>query len=130
VDLCKRWLPLLIWVIIIFSLSSLPDVTPGDMKFPVGTDKVVHFSEYAILAVLFFRGLNYGSRRFRWALLFATIATGVGLGGLDELYQSYVPGRDSSFFDFLADIAGITAGSLFTILKNIKRINRDRSEEV
>ncbi|MCK4537211.1 MAG: VanZ family protein [Candidatus Krumholzibacteria bacterium] len=128
--LCKRWLPLSIWVIMIFSLSSIPDVTPGDMKFPVGTDKVVHFSEYAILAVLFFRGLSYGNRRFRWTLLFATIATGAALGGLDELYQSYIPGRDSSFFDFLADIAGITAGSLFAILKNMKMIRKDRLEEV
>ncbi|HSG29696.1 MAG TPA: VanZ family protein, partial [Candidatus Krumholzibacterium sp.] len=123
-DICKRWLPLLIWVVMIFSLSSIPDLTPGDIKLPHGTDKVVHFTEYAILAMLFYRGLSYGSARFKWGLFFLTIGTAAGLGGLDELYQSYVPGRDSSLMDLMADFAGIAGGSLVTILKDIKKIRR------
>lgn len=117
-------MPLFVWVVLIFALSSIPDLTPGDMKLPHGTDKVVHFTEYAILAVLFYRGLSYGSRRFNWVFLIVTMATAAGLGGLDELYQSYVPGRDSSFMDLMADFAGIGAGSIFTLIKDRRKITR------
>ncbi len=124
----KRWSPLFAWIVLIFALSSIPDVTPGDIKLPSGSDKAVHFIEYGILAILFFRGLSYDRRKFSWILLLATFLTGAGVGYMDELYQSQIAGRDSSYFDLLADIAGVFTGSLVSALKKNRIIGRDRNE--
>jgi VanZ family protein len=35
--------------------------------------------------------------------------------GLDEYWQSFIPGRLSSQFDMLADISGIIFGSILTV---------------
>jgi len=47
-----------------------------------------------------------------------TIMIVTALGGLDELYQSRIPGRDSDILDLVADATGAIFGSglyLFTI---------------
>ena len=129
-SICKRWLPLVAWVVLIFGLSSIPDLALGDMKFPEGTDKVVHFFEYLVLALLFYRGLSYDAVRFKLVLLIVTCGTAAGLAGLDELYQSYIPGRDSSFLDLMADFAGIAAGAAGILLYNLVKKNRKTRDEI
>lgn len=108
----KRWIPLFAWMVLIFGLSSIPE-GPGDfIDWPEGTDKVVHFFEYGILAILFSRGL--GNDRWRRGVLIGlfVVLVGLAVAVLDELYQSLVPGRDSSPADFLADVAGVVTGAL------------------
>jgi VanZ family protein len=88
---------------LIWFLSGRP---AGDLPLPGGWDKPAHFSEYALLGYFLARGL--GGRRA--ALSGFVLAVGYGL--LDEFHQSFVPGRDPSALDLLADAAGAMAGSL------------------
>lgn len=78
----------------------------GDLPLPGGWDKPAHFIEYALLGYFLVRGL--GGRR----ALFLGFLLAVGYGLLDEVHQSFVPGRDPSALDLLADAAGAMAGSL------------------
>jgi len=81
-----------------------------------GSDKVVHFLVYGILAALWVRALLPGERvdarrEVRQALLLAVLVTGAW-GVLDEVHQSFVPGRDASPGDALADTLGGLAGAV------------------
>lgn len=123
----KRWFPLFVWVAFIFGASSIPGVVTEDVKLPMDFDKLIHFFEYMVFAVLFYRGLSYDSRKVRWIICSVVILTGGGIAGLDEIYQSYIPGRHSSVFDFLADFTGVAAGSVFAALKHMWKIKRGRT---
>ena len=66
---------------------------------PHALHKVEHFLYYGIMAFL----LAYGAgRRFLWAAFAAVLLVGV----LDEWHQFYVPGRNSSAYDWLTDAVG------------------------
>ena len=67
--------------------------------FPAPWDKVAHFCYYGLMAVLLAHGLG---RRWLWVPLVLVLA----VGALDEWHQFYVPERDASVFDWMADAAG------------------------
>ena len=121
----RRWLPLIVWIVMIFGLSSIPVVVaPGDMRLPVGFDKIIHFIEYSVFAMLFYRGLSYGGVRIRWSIVIIVITSGVAVGALDEMYQSYIPRRDSSFYDLVTDSAGVVVGTFVAVLRHIIQISK------
>jgi len=111
-DTLKQWLPFIIWVAIIFIASSVPRLSGEEFGMPLGSDKAVHFIEYAILAFLFYRGER--GERWRigvpaWSLV---ISAGLAIAMVDEFHQRYVPGRDSNILDWTADATGIITGTL------------------
>ncbi len=108
----RRWLPLVAWVALIFGVSSIPQLSSEDIGLPRGFDKVVHFGEYLVLAVLFRHGLLGGAEQREAPIVLLVLATGLLIAGLDELYQSLIPGRHMSVYDFAADAAGLLAGIL------------------
>jgi len=83
-----------------------------------GSDKVVHFLVYGLLGFLWVRALlptgvqvgGGGGPVRRAALLAALLAAGWGV--LDEIHQSFVPGRDASPADAVADTLGGAAGAV------------------
>jgi VanZ family protein len=81
---------------IIFA-SSRSRVSTPDFE---DSDKVVHFLVYGLLASLVCR-LGVGWR----AALWATLAVSV-FGATDEWHQGFIPGRDSSVMDWMADTIG------------------------
>lgn len=108
------WGPVAGYAGLIFYLSaqSHPD---EDLPSLLGSvnDKVLHAMEYAGLG-----GLCY--RAFRWgvdgpvaarALLFAILTASL-YGLTDEVHQLFVPLRESSWQDWLADVTGSTLGAL------------------
>lgn len=99
------------YVTLIFAVSSVSHL-PGPDLFP-HVDKVAHFVEYAILGFLIGRAFRRAAPIFiaRYWLGLAIIAA-VAIGLLDEAFQSTVPGREPSRYDFLADVAGAAAGQL------------------
>jgi VanZ family protein len=99
------WLPVLAYVSIIFALSSQPYLQPP-LTF-VNGDKVAHLCEYLVLGLLLVRALRATLRVSR-PLFAAMIAIGlvVIVGVSDEFLQSFIPGRQSSVFDVLADVLG------------------------
>jgi VanZ family protein len=99
------WLPVLLYVGIIFTLSSQPHLQPP-LHF-VNADKLMHLLEYGGLGVLLARALRGGMTVLRPARgAVVAIAIGAGIAATDEWYQSFVPGRQSSVYDALADTVG------------------------
>ncbi len=102
----KYWLPVTIYAILIFYISSKPgDQIPS--VFPL-QDILAHIIEYTFFALLLNRamkysyaGLPYRGRIF-WVCLIAVI-----YALSDEFHQSFVPGRDASLFDLAWDSMGI-----------------------
>ncbi len=73
---------------------------------PPVNDKIKHFAAFFFLGTL----MCYVTTSPRWFRRFFTIGlVGMAYGAIDELTQGFVPGRDPSFFDFLADTAGVWA---------------------
>jgi len=96
---------------LIFYLSSKPSV-PVPPLFP-HQDKIFHFIAYFGLAVLLANCTprNYSLRRRFW--LAFSIAAAYGI--TDEFHQSFVPGRDATIGDWLADAAGGWVGAWFLL---------------
>jgi len=96
---------------LIFWLSSQPSLHSPDL-FPQ-QDKLVHVTAYAVMAWLAW--LAYGhwltTQRF---LMLTTIAFCMIYGLSDEWHQSFVPGRDASLWDWLADTLGALLMTLWT----------------
>ena len=102
----KYWLPVIIYAIIIFNVSSVPgEEIPFLFSFQ---DVVFHILEYALLAILVSRALRayypamIFSRRFLWVLILV-----VAYAFSDEFHQAFVPNRDPSFLDVFYDSLGI-----------------------
>ncbi|MBN2070946.1 MAG: VanZ family protein [Candidatus Krumholzibacteriota bacterium] len=126
----RRWFPFFAWIALIFGASSIPGGVTRGVDLPTDADKLIHFFEYLVFAVLFYRGLSYDSGRVNLTITFVVIMTGGGIAGLDEMYQSYIPGRDSSFLDLVADFTGVVAGSIFATAKHVWTIKRGRRDEI
>jgi VanZ family protein len=108
------WGPVAGYAGLIFYLSaqSHPD---EDLPSLLGNvnDKVLHAMEYAGLGGLCYRAFRRGvdgpvaARAFFFAILTASL-----YGITDEVHQFFVPLRESSWQDWLADVAGSTLGAL------------------
>ena len=97
------------YVLLIFVVSSIPSLTAPGPEF-VPKDKIAHFVEYFILGALLFKGIGWTVSPSRVATFGFLVAVGASVGALDELYQSFVPGRMMSVYDWLADLVGVAAG--------------------
>ena len=77
---------------------------------PAGSDKVAHFLVYALLAALLRRAFGPG---LRWpvAATVAAAAIATAYGAIDEVHQSFVPGRSATVADGVADAAGAIIGA-------------------
>jgi VanZ family protein len=100
-----RWLPVAAYVALIFVLSSQPGLTaPGMFEY---RDKLAHTLEYGGLGVLAYRAARDSwpaTPALRRVLI--TVLALSALGVLDELFQSLIPGRDSTAYDWMADTLG------------------------
>jgi len=97
------------YVLLIFVVSSIPSLTAPGPEF-VPKDKIAHFVEYFILGILLFKGIGWTVSLSRSATFGFLFAVGASVGALDEIYQSFVPGRMMSIFDWYADALGIATG--------------------
>lgn len=107
----RYWLPVIAYVSIIFVLSAQPGLRPP-FKFQ-NSDKLMHMLEYGGLGWLLVRALRatMPARSFVFTSMLA-IGLGLGIAAGDEYFQSFVPGRDSTVFDWLADGTGLTFAQL------------------
>ena len=104
-------LPVLVYVAAIFAVSSLPDLQPP-FSF-ANADKLAHLMEYALLGLLLARAVR-ATLRIEWPLVagLLMLLLGMTVGLSDELFQSLIPGRQSSAMDFLADTLGLALAQL------------------
>lgn len=104
------WMPTLIWASVILFFAVLP--YRGFPALTVGYfDKIAHFFEFTVLAVLIIWGLYHDlQNRFRERTLLFTLLLGVGYGIVLELVQRFIPGRDPNLADAVSNAAGVLFG--------------------
>jgi VanZ family protein len=100
------WLPAILYMLLIFILSSFPAPEPL-RKVPIIYDiKLVHIVEYGVLSLLYTFALqntttlNY--KQILWTSVFLTVAYGI----TDEIHQYFVPQRTCKLSDVLGNLLG------------------------
>ncbi len=109
------WLPVALYAGMIFYLSaqSHPEEQLPSFLLKDVSDKVLHAVEYAVLGGLCYRAFRWatGSAVSRQAVVLAIVTASV-YGITDEAHQFFVPFRESSWQDWLADTIGAAIGAL------------------
>ena len=109
------WTPVVGYAGLIFSLSSLshPEEQLPSFLLKGISDKVLHAVEYAMLALLCYRAFRWaaGPVVARQAVVLAIVTASV-FGLTDEVHQLFVPLREASWQDWLADTVGATLAAV------------------
>jgi VanZ family protein len=132
----KYWLPVLVWMGIIFSASSDSGSFQHSSRiiaplmrwlFPHLSDEAVHavvvfvrkcahLAEYAVLALLLWRALRREAAPrnapWRWSTAGLVLALVALYAASDEFHQAFVPSRQASAWDVLLDMTGAAFGLL------------------
>lgn len=130
----KYWLPVMIWLAVIFLGSTdlmsaehtsrfivpvllwlKPGMSPKTIWFIlVFVRKCAHLSEYAVLALLLWRALRSSpALHMKMPILFGAVLLGCALFATsDEFHQSFVKTRTPSVRDVLLDVTGALLGLL------------------
>lgn len=123
-----KWLPALLIFMISFYLSSQPIIQKMP-SFPFA-DKIVHFICFGGLAFWVAFGCNLTGKSKKEIILPTIIVSLYGV--IDEIHQSFTPGRSSTVSDWIADTLGGLLGSyvFFLVLKILRNSkNRKLSQE-
>ncbi len=100
-----HWIPALTTICLIVYLSHQSH-PPGA---GLGLNPLLHVIEYALLTVTLVWGRSSGlRRRIKTRQLLWLWFLGTLFAVSDEIHQSFVPSRDASAGDVLADVAGMT----------------------
>ncbi|MGD9006502.1 MAG: VanZ family protein [Desulfobacteraceae bacterium] len=107
----RYWLPVAALCALIFMQSAYPP--PGQIPPWPHIDKLLHLCVYGLLGALICRALSTIGplNANKWRLLVCAVVLTTLYGLSDEWHQSFVPGRDASAADLLADFAGALVGS-------------------
>ena len=144
----KYWLPVLVWLGLIFIGSTDvlsaehtsrflvpflrwldPQISAAVLNsIQVVIRKLGHLTEYAILAILLWRALR---RAAVWksasSFLFAISLIGCAIfAASDEFHQSFVPSRTSSVKDVMIDICGATIGLVICIALGSRKVLKEK----
>jgi len=122
----RAWLPVVLYVLAIFAVSSIPSLTPPGPKF-VSQDKIAHFVEYLILGALMYRAAGRSTSPSPIGSFGFILAVCTSIAAADELYQYTVPGRQMSAVDWAADALGSAAGCALMVLRSLRREHRSGS---
>ena len=113
------WLGTLGYMGLIFYLSSLPTIE----QIPAipHIDKALHLGAYGFMAALWVEsllrsGVNNSKKLVLTALFICSL-----YGISDEFHQSFVPGREVSVFDWIADTVGGGLGAWFWAQVRLRR---------
>lgn len=115
---------LLGWCLLIFWLSSRPVIsTPPWFEHQ---DKLFHATAYAIMGWLFWRWGRTAPSRPAATVAVAGMLFCSLYGASDEWHQSFVPVRDASVGDWLADTLGAALALALLYRRNVaaSRLNR------
>lgn len=104
-EFARYHLPAVIYALLIFGLSSFSSISTPELGFSF-QDKLYHLVEYALFGFLIYRSLENWKRLSQHRYSFSFLV-GALWAATDELHQYFVPGRDSSPWDLLADLLGL-----------------------
>ena len=106
-----RWLPAIATMIVIFLFSSLPSSEVPSFGFlDVLIQNGGHFLGYVLLALAFGFALPPRFARLKRSIVIVALALMYALS--DEYHQSFVPGRNASWWDIFVDGVGATTAAL------------------
>lgn len=109
----KYWTPAILYMALIFAISSLEQPPLPMPKFELlSIDKLYHFIEYGILSVLLTIALINVPPKWlptNWIWVTAVLIS-ILYGASDEWHQTFVPGRFATFSDFVSDVIGAIVG--------------------
>jgi len=109
------WVPVGLYAGAVFYLSaqSHPEDQLSSFLLKEVSDKVLHAVEYGILSLLCYRAFRWaaGPAVARQAVVLAIVTASV-FGITDEVHQFFVPLRESSWQDWLADTIGAAIGAV------------------
>ena len=126
----KFWLPVLLWMVLIFSASSDQHSYEHSSRFvepllrwlfphmsQTGIEtlhhalrKCAHLAEYAVLALLLFRLFNQSKKVFSWPQIYGTLFIVFLYATTDEFHQHFVPSRTPLVSDVFIDTGGGAIG--------------------
>jgi VanZ family protein len=105
-----RWLPVVGWMALIFTLSSVSGLRVSDDASVDRPFRVLgHLTTYAVLAALLLYALA-GPRSPRWQHLLVAYAVCLVYGISDEIHQAFVPDRTGRIDDLMVDALGAAIG--------------------
>jgi VanZ family protein len=115
-------LPLIVYALIIFGISSLSRLPDTGLQIPY-LDKVAHVSEYFLFGIMAIRAIAHLPRPPKTGWVYAlAILLSLGYGLSDEYHQRFVPGRTADPLDFAADALGIFLAALgYYLLRRRRR---------
>jgi len=140
--LLKNWLPVFIWLGVIFLGSSdlmsaehtsrfivpflrwlKPDISPetlASIHFIVR--KCAHLGEYAVLALLLLRAATLTNLKRSLAILYVSVWVAcLFVATTDEFHQTFVASRGASATDIMIDSGGAILGLLIGAIFGITR---------
>src|SRR5262245_18546381 len=97
------FVPPILLMALIFALSAMPNSDPegGTLRFILR--RCAHFSEYALLAALWWRALQ--DRLVARRAIYAAVLIAIAYAATDELHQTFVETRVGTPRDVLIDAA-------------------------
>jgi VanZ family protein len=98
-----RMFPMISLILVILTIGIL-SLLPPESGFELKKDKLGHFLAYLALSV------NAMYFVVGWRHLVITVILVLGYGGVLEILQGFVPGRDSSILDMVANSYGAFVG--------------------
>ncbi|MBU6435877.1 MAG: VanZ family protein [Nitrospirae bacterium] len=109
------WVPVALYAggIFFMSAQSHPEDQLPSFLFKEVSDKVLHAVEYGILSLLCYRAFRRaaGPAVARQAVVLAILTASV-YGLTDEVHQAFVPLREATWQDWLADTIGAVIGAM------------------
>lgn len=119
------YLPLIIYWVIIFILTSLPNDIAINLNV---SDKIEHFGAYGVLSFMLFFTLSFQKKVLLFKEFPATFTLVLAslYGMVDELHQLLVPGRMADIKDWTGDFLGsliavVIAKIILNTLKNYEQ---------
>ncbi|WP_201756865.1 VanZ family protein [Isachenkonia alkalipeptolytica] len=144
VTIGKAWLPVLLWMGVIFYFSHQPGDVSGDASgrivgaitsllaaiipfIEINEEmlhflfrKGAHFGVYAVLGILSVRAFQISGYSGKRGLLYGWILATV-YAGVDEYHQTFIPGRSGEVSDVLIDSVGAVTGiAMYWLAKGIR----------
>jgi VanZ family protein len=109
----KKFLPFIIWTLIIFGLCSMPGKAIPKISWLelLSFDKFVHASIFFVEQILFMRALSHLNKKTFYGILALLFC--IAYGGCLELMQFYIfSSRSGDILDFMANSTGALLGFL------------------
>ena len=101
-------------MLLITLLSHVPqEDIPTSVSGPDNIDLLFHFAEYSILGFLLFGAIT-SDESLTFHPFYGSLLIGISFAILDEVHQSFVPGRHMSSIDMIVDSLGILCGTFIS----------------